>query len=358
MGRIRFEGIVTKNYYGTLPVLLALLAAPACSSKEPTAAGGSTGGTGSAAGGGSSTSGNTGSAGAGGASRAPVQNTDVGTFAVTLNVATSSVAAFTSVFGKIYSAPYPTDLIETPVQQNGECAVYAFSREFCTDGCTTTQMCTAPDVCTEVPSLVSVGTVRISGIGASELTLSGVNNNYQYAGDITYPGLAEGATISLSASGSYFDPFQISAKGVAPVQLAQTSYSIGPGRALTLAWTPGNAAVGARITVLLNISKHGGSSGYLKCEVADSGSLTIPADQIGALIGLGVAGYPSLQVVRSNQGRAPVPTGDVVFDVSSLALPDLAVDGYCSCFGNADCATCSDSTKTVCDSVKKLCHAP
>ena len=349
---------MTKHHYGTLPVLLALLAAPACSSssKDPTS--GSTGGTGSAVGGRSSTSGNGSSAGAAGASHSPVQSTDVGTFAVTLNVATNSVAAYTSIFGKIYSAPYPTDLIETPLQQNGECAVYAFSREFCTDGCTTTQMCTAPDICTEVPSLVSVGTVRISGIGASELTLSGVNNNYQYAGDIAYPGLDEGATISLSASGSYFDAFQISTKGVAPIQLAQTSYSIGPGRALTLAWTPGSAAVGARITVLLNISKHGGSSGYLKCEVADSGSLTIPAEQISALIGLGVAGYPSLQVTRSTQGRASVPTGNVVLDVSSLALPDLAVDGYCSCFSDTDCAPCSDSTKTVCDSVTKLCHAP
>ena len=352
-GGIHFEGIVTKHHYGTLPVLLALLAAPACSSKDPTEADGSTGGTGSAVGGRSNTSGNASSAGAAGAS-APVQSTDVGTFAVTVDSTTAS----TSILGKIYSAPYPTDLIETPLQQNGECAVFAFGREFCTDACTTTQVCTARDTCTDVPSLVSVGTVRVSGIGSSELTLSAPNNSYQYADVIAYPGFDEGATISLSASGSYFDPFQISTQGVAPIQLSQTSYSIGPGRQLALAWTPGSAAVGAQITVLLNISKHGGSRGYLKCLVPDRGSLTIPAEQVSALIGLGVAGYPSLEVIRSKQGRAPVPTGDVVLDVSALAKPGLAVDGYCSCFNDTDCTACSDSTKTVCDSVTKLCHAP
>jgi hypothetical protein len=203
-----------------------------------------------------------------------------------------------------------------------------------------------------------VGTARISGIGASELTLSAVNNNYQYAGEIIYPGFDEGATISLSASGSHFDAFQISTKGVAPIQLTQTSYSIDSDHPLALEWTAGSATVGAQTTVLVNISKHGGSSGYLKCIVPDSGSLTIPADHVRALIGMGVAGYPSLQVIRSTQGRAPVATGEAVLDVSSVALPELTVDGYCSCFSDTDCTSCSDSTKTVCDSVKKLCHAP
>ena len=44
-------------------------------------------------------------------------------------------------------------------------------------------------------ALVSVGAVTLDGVGASQLKLSAVNNNYQYAGDLEYPGYPASAAI-------------------------------------------------------------------------------------------------------------------------------------------------------------------
>jgi hypothetical protein len=237
--------------------------------------------------------------------------------------------------------------------------VYKFSRQLCTNpACTASQTCTGTNVCKDKPSLVSVGDVTLDGIGASQLKLSATNNNYQYPIDLPYPGFDEGAVVTLNATGGAFAAFSVSAKGVAPVELEQSSYELSTGKALTIDWTAGSASAGAKILISLNISKHGGSAGYMKCQTSDSGSLTIPANLVQALLDLGVAGFPELLFTRSARAEASVSAGKIGFEIDALAKPPLSIEGYCSCFDSGDCGTCSDTTKTVCDSVKKLCHAP
>ena len=128
---------------------------------------------------------------------APASNAIVGTFSVTLNPAVGAFTpAYTSISGKVYSAEYPTDVIETPATSAGGCTTYEFSRQPCLDvACTSSQVCAGPNDCRERPTLVGVGTVSVSGIGTGPLALSAVNNNYQYAGDAAYPGFEAGAPI-------------------------------------------------------------------------------------------------------------------------------------------------------------------
>lgn len=311
---------------------------------------------GSASTGGSSAQGGSSNGGSGtssGGSSAPTGT--VGNFSVVLNPAIDETGAYTSVFGTVYGGSYPTDIIETAVAENDVCAVYKFSRHTCT-GCTTSQTCTATDVCTDKPALVSVGEVTLNGVGASPVKLSAVNNNYQYAGDLAYPGFAEGDQITLAAAGDHYPAFSVTAEGVAPIELSKTAYALSSGSPLTLEWTAG--AGEADIEVELNISKHGGSAGYLKCEVDDSGSLTIPANLITALIDLGVAGFPQLTLRRSTRAEAQVGSAAIALQVVALSVPTLEIEGYCSCFNGADCGSCGDTTKTSCDSVKKLCVTP
>ncbi|MDQ2643214.1 MAG: hypothetical protein M3020_05340 [Myxococcota bacterium] len=308
---------------------------------------GSTGGSPSSTGGDSST---------GGSASDP--DAIVGTFTVTLNPAAELMDAYTSVIGKVYSGAYPTDVIETPLASGNGCTTFKFSRQSCIDvTCTGSQVCAAPDVCRDVPKLVSVGKVSIAGIDPGSLMLSGVNNNYQYPADITYPGFAEGAAITLSASGDFYPAFEVSTTGVAPAVMKADSYLLAPGQPLALEWEPGGNA-DADVSIVLNISKHGGSAGYLRCDTTDTGSLTIPADVLRELIDLGVAGFPSLTLTRRTRGVTPVTGGKVALDVAAEAHPPLDVEGYCSCFNSSDCGSCSDATKTVCDSVRKLCNAP
>jgi hypothetical protein len=218
-------------------------------------------------------------------------------------------------------------------------------------------VCAGPDDCRALPSLVSVGEVSLTGIGSGLLVLSEVNKNYQYAGDIAYPGFEDGATISLTAAGDFYSAFSISTTGVAPVMLHADEYVLASRQPLLVEWDPGTNPA-AKVTVSLNISRHGGSAGYLQCETDDSGSLTIPASPISELIALGVAGFPQLLVMRHTRAETPVTNGKVLLEVAAIANPTLGVEGLCSCFDSSDCGTCSDATKSVCDSVRRVCISP
>lgn len=319
---------------------------------------GSTGGTGATAGTlGVGTGGST-NPEAGGSGNVTPASTVVGSFDVMLNPAIATTGPFTTISGKVFAGVNPSDIAEVERVKDANCAVYEFSVQSCTDPtCTVEQACVAMDTCVDKPGLVSIGDVTVSGVGGTDLKLKAINKNYQYPLDITYPGFAEGDTITLTATGDFYPAQTISAKGVAPLQLSGDTYRLSKNTALELAWTPGGD-VGAKVTVVLNISKHGGSPGYLKCEVSDTGSLTIPADQITALMNLGVAGFPELMLTRSTQGESKVDTGSIRLNVASRVQPTLEVDGYCSCFDSGDCGSCSDTTKTTCNTVTKLCYAP
>jgi hypothetical protein len=283
---------------------------------------------------------------------------NVGTFFVTLNPSIESTAPYTSIDGKVYSGETPADIIETPVASGNGCTTYVFSRQPCVNvTCSSTQKCAGPDDCRELPALVGVGAVSVTGVGPNILDLSEVNKVYQYAGEISYPGFEDGAAISLSAGGDFYPAFDISTTGVAPVALHAGDYVLSSGEPLLVEWEPGTNP-DAGVTVTLNISRHGGSDGYLQCDVEDSGSLIIPAEPIRELIALGVAGFPQLIVTRRTRAEAHVTNGRVALEVSAIANPTLAVEGYCSCFDSSDCGSCSDTTKSVCDSVRRVCISP
>jgi hypothetical protein len=269
-----------------------------------------------------------------------------------------STPAFTTISGAVYSGAYPTDVIETPVVSEGGCTTYRFSRHSCiSPACTGAEKCAGPNDCRATPDLVSVGAVTVSGVGPTPLSLAAINNNYQYPADIEYPGFEDGASLSLSAAGGFYPAFTVETTGIAPVTLSATSFELASGVPLLVEWEPGaNAA--ATVSVSLNISRHGGSAGYLECKVSDSGSLTIPALPITRLIELGVAGFPQLTLTRSSRAEAPVPGGKIALQSTAVVIPTLTVEGICSCFDSTDCGTCEDSTKTTCDSVRKVCLTP
>jgi hypothetical protein len=341
----------------TLRSLLLLLVAAsfACSTKDDQDSPATSGGAGGTAGTGGTSSGGSGGAAAGSGGSSDVV---VGTFTVALNPSEDGAPAFTTVFGKVYSGPYPKDVIETPVVSEGGCTVYKYSLHQCiSPACTGAQKCAGPEDCQEVPDLVSVGAVTLQGLGSAPLTLSLTNNNYQYPLDLEYPGFDEGAQLSLSAAGGFYPGFTVTTTGVAPVTLSAETFELATGTPLLVEWEAGGSP-DASVTVNLNISRHGGSSGYLECHGSDSGSLTIPAGPVTRLIELGVAGYPQLVVTRSTHGEVPVSTGKLTFQSTATAIPTLGIEGLCSCFDSSDCGSCEDTTKTVCDSVRKVCLAP
>jgi hypothetical protein len=208
-----------------------------------------------------------------------------------------------------------------------------------------------------LPRVVSVGAVSIAGLEAGPLTLAAVSNIYQNVADIAYPGLADGASLTLTAAGDHYPAFTITSTGVAPMVLASNNPSLSGGGPLIVEWVPGQNSA-ARVSIVLNLTRHGGSAGYLECDAPDSGSLTIPANVLEALVNLGVAGFPQLVATRRTQGFAAVPGGRIALSVASTALHELTVAGICSCNDSGDCGSCADTTKTSCDAQHRLCVAP
>jgi hypothetical protein len=335
-------------------------ALPACSEDSPSdpATSGGTGGS-SGGSGGTTTSGGTGGSSAGSSGKGASGDALLGTFTIALNPEVPGMTpAYTTVLGTVYSGAYPTDVIETPVASEGGCTTYQFSRHSCTaPTCTGAEKCAGPNDCRATPDLVSVGAVTVSGIGAGPLNLVETNKKYQYPADIEYPGFAEGTELSLSAAGSFYPAFTLTTTGVAPVTLNATTFELASEQPLLVEWEPGDNP-DATVSISLNISRHGGSAGYLECKTSDSGSLTIPKDPITRLIQLGVAGFPQLTLTRSTRGEVSVPGGKIALQSTATVIPTLTVEGLCSCFDSTDCGSCEDSTKTTCDSVRKICLAP
>jgi hypothetical protein len=358
---VKVEFMRSSLFLVTLAVASGLTLA-ACSSSDSKANSSSTGGNGNAGAaavggaggnsgantsGGSTTSGNT---------MITSKADEVGRFSVNLYEAVTTngttTPAYTYINGVTRDGVVPLAFITTQVVKESDCALYSISVPSCagvTDGCGT-GACVATDTCKAMPTAKDLGAVKISGVGTTELTLVNISNKYQYGGDITYPGFAEGDVITLSAAGGAYAAFAVSAKGVKPLTLSTDTYKLTKASPLSLTWTAPGSLSETRILVVLNLSHHGGAVGYVTCDVADTGSLTISANIISRLIDLGVTGYPTLTVTRTSVGWATIAPGSVAFDVSSAIVRTIAVDGFISCSSNAEC------TSGNCNTDLKLCE--
>jgi hypothetical protein len=115
---------------------------------------------------------------------------------------------------------------------------------------------------------------------------------------------------------------------------------------LTIQWQETAAPDLARIEILLDISHHGGKRGDIVCEVDDSGSHTIPAALVSALIEMGTAGFPSVIVSRVARRAASLQGVDFVVQSTVQRPVDTGVQ---SCLQDTDCPdgrTCDRATVT------------
>jgi hypothetical protein len=347
----------------------------ACSSTESGGSAPTGGGSGATAGatstGGTSSAG-TGIAGTSGAGGGTAGSTGsqpvVGVFDVKLSAATATTSAYTDILGLVKDGPTPPNSIYVPLAAAANptpgCTVYSVSYPACVDigGCGTNAICVATNQCQSYPNSKNVGTVTVTGIAtstsATSFTLTNISNNYQVPGSITlqYPGFAEGDPIKFSATGGDYAAFEVSTTGIAPLVLTNSPYTLARDtsstdttryKALTFTWGAPGAASHAAIHAEIYLTKHAGNLGYIVCDVADTGSLTISADVISQLVGLGVGGFPTLEVTRIASGSAPIAPGLVEAHVTSLVTSVLNMEGYTWCNSNKDCAAsevCCNST--------------
>ncbi len=291
------------------------------------------------------------------------------------------------VVGQIYDGPYPEPLVSTelptPSGATAGCAVYSVASPSCVNigGCGASSrdvacaalansnpcVCVATDTCLPNPTEVSAGTVTVSGIadtsGARAFQMVNLSNSYQMppTENLVYPGFAEGDTITVSATGGDCAPFDVTAKGIAPLKLTNEAYNLlkdtssadsAKYQPLTINWITPALVNNASIQVEIDISHHAGTVGYLACDADDTGSLTISAGLVTQLVALGnIGGFPELTVTRTSLGSTEIAQGEVDLTIQSVIEPKLTIEGYTSCLADTDCPA-----GQVCNRGIKLCQ--
>lgn len=241
-----------------------------------------------------------------------------------------------SIVGRVYEAMPPSSMPWSEVDQAGDCRLFEPLNPFCDPACGSSQVCIESGTCVAPPAPLDVGLVTLTGLGDEALEMSPLppSNTYQPRGTsgLPYPPFAENDLVALAAEGGELLPFELEARGIAPLEVLSTSpIQFDPDAATVVRWTPAGSNAGSRIVVTVDISHHGGRKGELVCETDDDGELELPAALVQGLIDLGVAGFPSLEVARESTSvpleRAP---GLSLKIFSSVDLA-LEIPGYISC---------------------------
>jgi hypothetical protein len=293
----------------------------------------------------------TGDGGAGGGSMADAAvtlgdaGTLVGTFQFLHTVGDGTPGSGTaSLVGKVYDGPSPAALIWEKKLEENDCTLLTPRVPFCATPCGGSAVCVENDVCQSYATSKPAGTVHVTGAvgtsGAVEFDMTAIANTYQPPASVTLakPPFTDGTPVTLSASGgAAVLPFTLTSSGVAPMALTGAANTLDRAQPLTLTWTPGAAATGARIKVKLDISHHGGTKGQILCDTADDGTHTLSTTLVGRLLDLGVAGYPTVVVRRERTGSALVAQGRVDLAVGSEQERTVLIPGLTSCTGDTDC---------------------
>jgi hypothetical protein len=281
-----------------------------------------------------SSAGGSGAGGAGG-SGGSGDSTLYGYFNIVMNPAIeeTSTPANTTLLGKLYDGENPSPMNLQKKDEVDDCQLLTPIAVLCQPACGSGAVCVSTNTCMPYATAQTAGTVKVKGLGASEISMEPRANNYQLpAGTmLEYPPCGAGAKIELTAEGGGHGAFKIEALCIAPLETSP-QVTLMKGSPLALRWTA-QAATGTRIHVLLDISQHGTSKGRIECDTADDGMLDVPAKLVDALIDLGISGFPTVLLTRENEGKS----GNVVLNVSAPYRSAVEIPGLTSCTEDSEC---------------------
>ena len=331
------------------PLLLCL----ACSSDGGDGAsdGGSSGSGGGAGTGGSSAAGGTGGSsggGTGGGGAAPFEyrtcqtSERIGGFGIQVTPPTDTTPGSTQLGGSVNDKVSPYDVWDT-IAEEGECQVVVGPSLSCSPGCANGEECAGNNQCITSPMGLDVGTVTVAGLSLP-ISANMLPNNTYYAPINAYPPFAPGDSVALTAAGADIAGFTLRGVGIEPIEVPTTTFAITPGEPLTLTWTAPSGASASRIGLSLDIAHHGNIAAKLLCDVPDTGSYTIPAAMLTALIDRGVAGFPLVNFIRRTVDSTTTASGCVDFAVASARERQLTLPGLtsCTCAPDVACDQCPE----------------
>ena len=256
------------------------------------ATGGATGGAGGADGGGVG--------GASGAGGGDAGTGLTGSFIITLK--SEPDPAFTNFVGRIYDGTQPPFQVLKLDSEESGCQLLVPKAPFCMGGCSG-GVCVDDDTCVLYPNLVGLGTVDVTGLKVGAFSIPESQTKvYQVTPTLPPNACDEGADIDVRSN-----RLTLQGKCVAPLELTAMptdKIPVRSGMPVRVLWkAPGQAGL-SRVEIHLDIAHHGGKKGEINCDVPDTGSFDIPAALTTKLIGLGLAGFPTINVRRVHTAYA------------------------------------------------------
>ena len=263
----------------------------------------------------------------------------VGNFQVTIadTDAEGVTPAHSSVFGVVYDRPTPIEGVRfEESEREGDCRLLVPVNPLCDPDCDIDSVCTANGVCTPYSTPQNLGVISMTGLLPGDFSMDPIAPSYKYqppgSVHLAYPPCAEGAPVALAAASAGLAlettcvaPLVLNGAGTIPVRANEP---------VALTWeAPGRS--GTRVGIDLDIAHHGGATGKIVCDVADTGSFEIPEGLVTRLVSLGLAGFPAITLTRNLSVQSSSEPGiELTITASTSRLVDT---GVLSCGSGTPC---------------------
>ncbi|MEC8422597.1 MAG: hypothetical protein VX000_02405, partial [Myxococcota bacterium] len=226
----------------------------------------------------------------------------------------------------------------TELLTEGDCTIWRRENPFCDGGCDPGFTCDLAGECVPYPTNQAVGTVVVQGL-QRPVSMDPVEPGATYFDtSLPNPPWTPGTVATLESGGGAHAPFLL--HGVAPVEMAieDSGWKLVPGESLQVSWVPASEGARTEVELGLRIDQHGLTPSTLRCVFADTGSGTVPASVLDALIDVGLTGYPNGLLTRQSIDSTDLSGGGCVeLRLQSSKLADVEIEGYTPCRRDEDC---------------------
>ncbi len=260
--------------------------------------------------------------------------------------------AYSQLIGGVRDSVNPSDVWVVSGTAAGNCRLMVGPTSSCSPACPSGNVCRA-GACVAAPTSRNVGTVTVTGLVAPTTIIPNAANTYYWASSgIAYPPFTPGDMVALAAAGGEYPPgFSLSVRGIQPLEVPEgQDLPISTTKAnqpLTVTWEKPATAGVSTMFLSLDIAHHGGVLAEVWCDMPDTGSATIPAAMLDALVAKGTFGFPEITLTRQSVDSATITPGCVEFVVSASLRRPLMVEGVTSCTSNDECVA-----PQICDKLK------
>lgn len=255
---------------------------------------------------------------------------------------------YSFVDGAVADGVLPITVLETTLVA-GPCKLLRRNNPFCSPPCPAGDTCDHDGNCITFPEPQDLGTVTLEGLAVPlQLEPFQPGNSY-FSTSVPHPVFVPGEVVRLSSTAGHYGALELWGVGVHLLEVQEEQWDLEEGQGLTIHWTAPPGDVRSHVYLTVNIDQHGNSPVILACEFPDTGTATVEADSIQALIDAGISGFPNGWITRRTADSLALGDGCMDLLISSPFVPDVRISGHTPCKSSEDCPsgqTCNVAIET------------